>query len=476
MKKNKKLIILISSITAAILLIVLSTVLIINLTKDTYIVTFNSNGGTNINSVEVKHGKKITEPNSPKKEDVIFYEWQLEGETFNFNTKIKKDLTLDAVYNEFYTVKFDTNGSNLTLEDQRIEHGKTVEMPTVTPTKSHFNFNRWEVNGVEFTSSSVVLSDITIKASFNYDVRSVRTFIDLFSGGLVQAKITIDYNSEADPIHEYSTGTLNFNQLLLKTEDRKNGADIQTNYIELSNNNTMFVNIDEGWYNFSQEETSLIPLYNLELTLSDFSESNGVYSYENIFVSYISNNKFQIVQDYKTYTIELQENPDLDYNIVYYGTKYYLITNNEAILLGITSGTYDAIILDENITFNNINYPLTQIGDNVFKDKVLKSFKSNTKLEVIGRNAFSGAKVADFDMKSKVIHTYGDSAFLESDIFREFIIPTNTKYIGESLFQGCINLSYIYTYLEDTDQLFANATNWRVGQNVIFSWDGIKVT
>ena len=74
-------------------------------TKDFYVVSFNSNGGTEIADIEVKPGEYIKKPNDPDKEGYTFIEWQLNGRRFNFNTAIKDDITLKAKspqYGEIY--------------------------------------------------------------------------------------------------------------------------------------------------------------------------------------------------------------------------------------------------------------------------------------------------------------------------------------------------------------------------------------
>ena len=62
-----------------------------NSTKEKYTVTFNSNGGTSIATQTIEEGEKVTIPASPTKENYTFIEWQLNGNKFDFNTKIDKD-------------------------------------------------------------------------------------------------------------------------------------------------------------------------------------------------------------------------------------------------------------------------------------------------------------------------------------------------------------------------------------------------
>ena len=52
-----------------------------------YIVTFDTRGGSAIEEVEVKKGKKVSKPEDPVKEGYDFVEWQLDGDTYDFSTK-----------------------------------------------------------------------------------------------------------------------------------------------------------------------------------------------------------------------------------------------------------------------------------------------------------------------------------------------------------------------------------------------------
>lgn len=61
-------------------------------------ITFDTQGGSVIESVEVKKGQKVDKPTDPTKEGYIFIEWQLNGETYDFATKVNEDMTLVALW------------------------------------------------------------------------------------------------------------------------------------------------------------------------------------------------------------------------------------------------------------------------------------------------------------------------------------------------------------------------------------------
>ena len=65
-----------------------------------YTVTFDSNGGTNIDSVVIKENDVIIEPSIPQKEGYIFEYWELDGKQYDFNTKVTSEVTLIAKWQE----------------------------------------------------------------------------------------------------------------------------------------------------------------------------------------------------------------------------------------------------------------------------------------------------------------------------------------------------------------------------------------
>ncbi|WP_313232185.1 InlB B-repeat-containing protein [Tissierella praeacuta] len=68
-----------------------------------YTVTFNTDGGNNINSEKVKQGETVSKPSDPTKEGHKFIGWYEDPEltkAFNFDTPIAKDLSLYAKWEE----------------------------------------------------------------------------------------------------------------------------------------------------------------------------------------------------------------------------------------------------------------------------------------------------------------------------------------------------------------------------------------
>ncbi|MGI6077364.1 MAG: InlB B-repeat-containing protein [Fastidiosipilaceae bacterium] len=67
---------------------------------DQFNVIFNTDGGSEIDSDIVNYNETICEPKVPVKEGYTFVEWQLDGEPYDFEQPVTKDLQLQAIWKE----------------------------------------------------------------------------------------------------------------------------------------------------------------------------------------------------------------------------------------------------------------------------------------------------------------------------------------------------------------------------------------
>ena len=64
----------------------------------TYIVTFVTDGDNYLEPVKVNEGDTVKQPKAPEKSGYSFGSWQLDGNDYDFNDKVTKDITLTAVW------------------------------------------------------------------------------------------------------------------------------------------------------------------------------------------------------------------------------------------------------------------------------------------------------------------------------------------------------------------------------------------
>lgn len=151
-----------------------------------YTVTFESNGGSTVESQSVEEGKTIIKPTDPTKEGYIFGGWYTDEELtieYDFDTEVTSDITLYAKWEEalatIYTVTFESNGGSA-VESQQIESGNQATQPD-DPAREGYNFVAWysdqELTEV-YDFETVVTSDITLYAKWNEIAEEEHSFID----------------------------------------------------------------------------------------------------------------------------------------------------------------------------------------------------------------------------------------------------------------------------------------------------------
>ena len=137
---------------------------------ETYTVSFNSNGGSSVDSEQVAEGGKATRPVPPTKAGYLFDNWYSDSELttlYNFNTAVTADITLYAKWTEAHTVTFDTDGGS-EVAVQTVADGGTAIEPE-DPTKDGYDFAGWYSDSeltTEYNFSAAVTEDITIYAKW----------------------------------------------------------------------------------------------------------------------------------------------------------------------------------------------------------------------------------------------------------------------------------------------------------------------
>ncbi len=134
-----------------------------------YIITFDSDGGTEVESQLVKVGKTVEEPLDPVKEGYEFVEWQKEGEKYDFSSPVKSRFELVAKWHKkvsasdlTYTVTFDSKGGS-EVEEQMVLAGDVAIKPT-NPIREGYQFLGWYLGDSVFDFSKTISKDITLEA------------------------------------------------------------------------------------------------------------------------------------------------------------------------------------------------------------------------------------------------------------------------------------------------------------------------
>ena len=168
--KNKKSVLLI----CISVVIIITIILIINPKNSKevsiYRLQFNTNGGGEMNSVEMEHGSKIAQPEDPYKEGFDFLGWYIDGKEVDFESlMLNKNLIIEAKWKaqegvETVFIYFDTDGGSK-LSDIEIMKGNQLNH-TLNPIKDGYDFQYWMLNDKRFDFITSITEDITLRAKW----------------------------------------------------------------------------------------------------------------------------------------------------------------------------------------------------------------------------------------------------------------------------------------------------------------------
>lgn len=160
------------------------------ITKPTFTVTFDTDGGSIVPPQTVETGKTVSRPADPTKIGHTFDDWYTEsGDKFDFTTPVTANITLYAKWTvNTYTVTFDSNGGSA-VEAKIVDYNTTVPEPTTT-WEGHI-FNGWyTVSGDKFDFTTPITGDITLRAEWT-DIYFTVTFNT--NGGSAIAERRVKY-------------------------------------------------------------------------------------------------------------------------------------------------------------------------------------------------------------------------------------------------------------------------------------------
>ena len=177
-------------------LILSALFVLISCRSESFTVTFDSNGGNNVETQIVPKGNTVTKPETPEKEGYTFKgwyngntEWSFLGDTVTENVILKAKWEKNK-----YTVIFDANGGSGGTE-KTVEHGSTITAPIAS--KPNHSFIGWFNGDTQWSfKTDVVTSNLTLVAKWEGFSKTV-TF-DANGGTVSEEKRKVKYGEEID--------------------------------------------------------------------------------------------------------------------------------------------------------------------------------------------------------------------------------------------------------------------------------------
>lgn len=145
-------------IIIAILLLIIFVVLIFALRTPTYKVIFDSNGGTEVGSIEVKRNQKIEKPNDPSREGYSFVGWYYMEQLYDFDLPVTQNITLKAEWNQ------NGNGEEIVPGNEKDANAETTEKEDDNANEKE-NDKNVSVTGVSISGQKEIYVGETTKLS-----------------------------------------------------------------------------------------------------------------------------------------------------------------------------------------------------------------------------------------------------------------------------------------------------------------------
>lgn len=213
---------------------VLSIIILVSCRANVYTINFELNGGTPlIESVEVRVGEKVAQPEAPSKEGHSFAGWFIDSnfiQEYNFDTKVNNDYTLYAKWNvNKYSIFFNSTGGT-SVDTLTFDYDSELKAPT-SPSKAGYQFDAWYIDEECTTkfdwASTMPAQNLTLYAGWEANKYKV-IYISL-GVEIPELEQTVPYNSittkPTDPVREGYTfkgwmlngNPFDFNTLITKS-------------------------------------------------------------------------------------------------------------------------------------------------------------------------------------------------------------------------------------------------------------------
>lgn len=155
-----------------------------------YLVTFDTTGGTVLDSITVEQGKTIEDILLPEKDGYIFVGWEKNGIIYNEKSPITEDTLLVAKWTEVpdlskeYKVVFDVNDK---LTEEIVKSKEQVKKPK-DPSLKYYKFVGWYLGNELYDFSKPVTKDLYLVAKFERKIYTISFDLDGGSG-LAETKV-----------------------------------------------------------------------------------------------------------------------------------------------------------------------------------------------------------------------------------------------------------------------------------------------
>lgn len=229
--KNKK-----TKLVIGILLILIILIILFFMLRKTpqYVITFETNGGSEIEDIIVNKNDIITKPDDPIKENYIFANWYYNDEIYDFNTPVTEDMVLEArwiIPGEVSGVEIDKTELVLNIGD------KTKLTAIVTPEDANDKTVTWESDNPDIVSVDsegniialkIGTATITVTTNVNSYTAKIKVYVQSNTDNEEETAnnetTNEPENNNNDTVSNNQTSNNNNNKVNSKGETSNNGT------------------------------------------------------------------------------------------------------------------------------------------------------------------------------------------------------------------------------------------------------------
>ncbi len=440
-----------------------------------YTITFESNGGSNVDPIKVKEGTSAQAPKIPTRTGYSFLAWYLDGKAYDFSTKVNSDITLTAAWTiANYVVTFDADNGQ-TNETQIVKGFETASKPTTSPTKDGYTFIQWNYNGSPFDFNTPITSDITLTAEWIDNATIIGMTIDVTSENIVNTILTLTASRTLKATGNFDSTTISNINAALKTLYQSSPSILIR--LDLSDTTGLYSVSNSNYYfcptAYEDDKKELfVECKNLEtIILPETITDIGSYAFYNCTnlakivipnsVTSIGNSAFRDCTGLTSITI-----PDSVTSIgscAFSGctelkTVYYSGTLEQWFAINMSSNPCENgadLYLNNTKLEGSITIPnsFTSIGSYAFSGCTgLTSITIPNSVTSIDSRAFYGCTGLTSITIPDSVTSIGEDAFLGCTGLTSITIPASVTSIGDDAFYGCTGL---------TSATFENTNGWK---------------
>ncbi len=429
----------------------------------TYIVTFNSNGGTAFDSVTVDDGAIIA-LGMPAKDGFNFLGWYKDSSftgsaiadnmTVTANTTLYAKFVAESVELKTFTVTFDSKGGS-DVADSTVEDGSTITLPTTN--KDGFTLEGWYTDST-CTTKFVVSTKITANTTLYAKWKAVSYTVSFESnGGGDVLSLTAEYDTTVALPTPVKAG---FKFVAWHKTKELNSVFTSKSLVKC--NMTLYAEWADGGLDFSESEDDNDVA--LDKVGDNAIDENGHYEIPCVHagksVTVIGEGAFKgseklvsvVIPDTVT-TIGREAFNDCDNLesivipnsvITIDGAAFGGCAKLETVVIGDGVETIDntAFAGCANLKIVTLGEKLTSIGEMAFWNTGLESIVIPDSVTTIDKYAFQGCTNLKNVTFGSGLKTIGESAFENSGL-EEVVIPEGVTTIETEAFKGCANLKKV---------------------------------